>query len=103
MPVYRYEDASGRGPYTACPTMELGFALEPHYRSAEHPGPQQDGIDLNKVPWDWRCGFLYMEDLRRWFAGLHDVLTDAGFTIQTYMVPEDCIWVGNRQVVFVRP
>lgn len=103
IPVYRYENEHGYGPYVSSSSVDLMFALAPHYSSALHPSPQQDGIDISKIPWDWRCGFLYMADLQRWFDGIHDKLADDGFTIKTYMVPEDDIWLGSRQVVFVRP
>lgn len=102
IPVYRYENADGWGPYCSAHSA-LVDALQPHQESTDHPSILEDGIDINKVPWDWRCGFLYMADLQCWFAGLHALLVSHGYTIKTYMVPEDDIWLGTRQVVFVRP
>jgi len=79
----------------------LEHMWEQHFHT--RPLPQRDGIVLSELPADCRFGFLYREDLDRWFDGYMDALSQAGFHVVCYQVDEDRIALGHSgQVAFDR-
>lgn len=99
--VWRIEDNSGRG----CYTIGTSWTLHNHSRNFNKtPVPHKDGIDYDVLNCsDNNCGFNSINQLYSWF--LPDELkklNDRGFICSVYVVPEDKLWVGKKQVVFSR-
>lgn len=63
----------------------------------EHPTPDEDGIDSFER--EHCCGFASVAQLREWFAGWLERLSDAGFQLYHYRVPAEDVTHGRRQSV----
>jgi len=106
--VFRVEHAvCGIGPYRALEVIpELqqfcDEITKQHSNSYSHPTPQADGIRNVLDVWrDYYCGFLYLEDLERWFDGWMESLLKEGFVVAKYLTDYDDIVVGNSgQIIF---
>ncbi|MFD5069166.1 hypothetical protein ACFWNC_14730 [Streptomyces sp. NPDC058369] len=59
-----------------------------------HPEPRHDK-SLGRIRAEERCGFDSYDALFEWFTGFEDLLTDNGFKVWVYEVPEDKVRVGK--------
>lgn len=65
-----------------------------HNWCPRHPSPTSDPALGDIYPWQ-RCGFDSREMLHEWFQGFTKDLSDAGFAIYTYEVPDEVVKVGK--------
>lgn len=104
MRVYRIEGSQGYGAYQIC-----CLVVNDEYR---HPDPTMDS-KLSSV-WfklyhsgryrDWFFGFKDMDQFRSWFYDdewLKQLKRNNG-KLTIWEVPDDCVHVGNAQVIFMR-
>jgi hypothetical protein len=85
------------GPY--CGPARVG-GLSWAHNDDEHPAPGWDR-DLNGIRFNEVCGLISREALDVWFRDWHGKLSERGFVISVYDVPEDHARVGEfGQVVF---
>lgn len=82
--------------------LELSEELNNAHCDYAHPLAQDDGgVGASRaLDNGWVCGFASMKDLREWFDGWIDEITDAGFEILEIQVPDDAIIYCHHQVIF---
>ena len=110
MQVLRIEDSEGNGPWTSRikdNNLALRRALDNKSCSPRFPTPYSKG-----EPWEGETpsprpphkevfGFLFEEDLERWFGDCLPHMKGTGFKITRYEVPRTKVKVGNSgQVAF---
>lgn len=111
MRVWRVAHESARyegfpaGPYACSDTLpnEVNLTLSRMFEehcNVEHPSPYADA-DLRGISAHERCGFDSREALDEWFSGFARVLSECGFRVYTYDVPDFVSRVGRAgQTVF---
>ncbi len=101
MLVYRIENANKVGPYQSQTSdtflaQNLSSMAESHMGS-HHPTPFEDcGRYIRAYEY---CAFESLDKLSYWFAGYAAILTECGFSIVTYEVPETEITFGSFQLL----
>lgn len=100
MKVYRVEHVqSGKGPYNH-EWLESDRIGRAHSLKSDHPAAMWDvPASLNLYP-DFKCGFINMNDLFRWFGGWLPMLLKNEFRVAVHDVPEGKIHRGQCQVIF---
>lgn len=91
-----------QGPYTTYyDGMSIKNGYKPYhveYDSVNCPEPEDDGLEHTH---DVIYGFKSKEQLLDWFVddvlGLHG----AGFQVSTYLVPDEDVTIGGKQLQFV--
>lgn len=114
--VFRVETECGNGPYNSncggdmdhcdCNNAKAyrlrNTLAERHTGDDQRPAPWNDGIDGYTFPLSMVFGFESLEAATSWFKGWGADLADAGFRLSEYLVPEESVRRGGRQVMFDR-
>lgn len=61
--------------------------------------PWSDGI--TEMTEDHYCGCIDIANVRQWFEGFIDLLSENSFVLSEFEVPEDDILIGWNQVAFI--
>jgi hypothetical protein len=100
--VYRLERPDGSGPLRGC-RAPLSTADGFNYDDANvrrWPPPRNDGLDPDRRPSNCVYGVRTLSQLRHWFNHCRDQLS--GFVVTEYLVERDAVWLGRKQVAFLR-
>lgn len=95
MRVYRVEHPlDGEGPYLGAWGIEH---LKWAHNDDAHPGPRQEGLKIygNQV-----CAMKTMDRLGAWFEGWWECLSNTGFYVAEYEVPDEYVEQGKIQLIF---
>lgn len=113
MLIYRVEMPDGIGPYQSHNGRKEKYLstfhdamVKDHCHGSSHPTILDDiSFEWRRKNPDWKCGFLSMADLERWFDDFIYLILEAGGAIKTYDVEREkiCIGQSGRQVAFVIP
>ncbi len=103
MHVFRVETLDGNGPYQTSNLSEeqrtqLLEMYDDHSDIAEHPSPWLDRY-LGDIKKDEYCGFVSVGQLRQWFNGWLDILTEQEFVVTVYDVPCDVVRASHHQAL----
>lgn len=103
--VYRVEDDQKRGPYCGSnetqftPGQRMKYNMMLTIVSKDwnaHPTPNEDkglrGINPNEY-----CAFESIDHVREWFKGAGRILTECGFIVNAYRVPQSSVRFGETQ------
>lgn len=116
MRVYRVEHEQGQGPYNGhfdyedSEADELTFVISSaHTHESGHPSeryyliwePDGNGTLLGNSK-DYVSGFISFEQFRVWFRGFRNKLTNTGFKLSVYEVPDKFVQFSDKQAVFNR-
>lgn len=104
MRVYRVEDAEGGGPYNGenSPPLINFYWAAVRDGTVEHErvDPETD-IHGFKHSQKYRFAFSSLDQLAYWFSpGPQRLFSDYGYSVGVYEVPDDKVFVGNRQVAY---
>lgn len=92
IPVYRYENESGEGPYRVDSDFSYDLGWN-HNRDNYHPGWRQDFEEQHKSEFVAGCDSIV--SLNDWFSEFKLDLHKEGFRVKKYVVPREFIEYGK--------
>jgi hypothetical protein len=106
MQVWRVENSTGEGPYSAC--TGTGWMKRDH-DGEDHPSPWEDellrpfwvSLRKSRVETHWLFGFESKEALTKWFTQDElKALTELGFAVKAYDAEQ--VRLGRTQLIFLK-
>jgi hypothetical protein len=85
------------GPYIGRSHLDFENDMASDHTDECHPSPINDGLGWPTS--DEYCGFSAISDLTEWFGGWLGQLSDAGYLMHVYDVPDEHVRQGHYQVL----
>lgn len=93
--VCRIETKEGIGPYRT--ETPLAQQIHDDHCDKSHPNVYLDVLGFEKTQ---VCGFLNLEDCRKWFGKFLEALSQDGLQLSVYEAPDSAVFYGERQITF---